>query len=230
MTTLPHNGQHRLRELVRSSRSIATLITRPVTRSPIRLMTGTADPGTTASEGIPRRRSPTSSTHTSDLGAGSRSARHLQAHRHPGSRFPTSLTADQPGEPTHRLPRRSRSEFTLEYHPPSTYSRPTPLAGELYSESAGPTAHANTRRQTRDTRREVRAADSTLSVGPVSSDIIPGGRRAGRHTLRKYRHPSGAAPGRYGDSPTDAHKNCVRAVQAARSSCRSYWRQKGCWS
>ena len=40
MTTLLHYGQHRLRVLVGSSRSIATLINRPVTRSPIRLMTG----------------------------------------------------------------------------------------------------------------------------------------------------------------------------------------------
>lgn len=126
MTTLLHYGQHRLRVLVGSSRSIATLINRPVARSLIRLMTGAAEPGAAASEGIPRRRSPTSSPHTSDLGAGSRSATHLQAHRHPGSRFSTSLTADQPGEPTHRLPRRSRSEFTLEYHPPSTIRADAP--------------------------------------------------------------------------------------------------------
>ena len=163
MTTLPHYRQHRLRILVGSSRSIATLINRPVTRSPIRLMTRAAEPGATASEGIPRRRSPTSSTHTSDLGAGSRSATHLQAHRHPGSRFPTSLTADQPGEPTHRLPRRSRSEFTPEYHPPSTYSRPTPLAGESLlrvggadrtPKHAAPDARHSSRGSTGSSRRQ----------------------------------------------------------------------------
>ena len=162
MTTLPHYGQHRLPVLVGSSRSIATLINRPVTRSPIRLMTRAAEPGATASEGIPRRRSPTSSTHTSDLGAGSRSATHLQA-QPPGSRFPTSLTADQPGEPTHRLPRRSRSEFTPEYHPPSTYSRPTPLAGESLlrvggadrtREHAAPDARHSSRGSTGSSRRQ----------------------------------------------------------------------------
>ena len=178
MTTLLPCGQRRLHVI-----PIDGDADRPVTRSPIRLMTGPADPRREGTGGgSARRLSPTSSRHTSDLGAG-------PARPHICMRTGTPVLV--PGKPHGRPTSRTHapateaiaSEFTarissvFDLFAPDAPRRTISAVSRRgrHARARGTNARDSSRRSTDSSRRH------RAECGPVSSDIIPGGRRGGRH-------------------------------------------------